>query len=143
MVYLLDVSTIIALIARTHVGHATSNQWFASNAGGGWATCPIVENGVIRIMSQPAYPNAQASPTIVTAALRQLCRLPGHEFWPDSLSLLDSAFVDVNLLPSARHITDAYLLALAASHSGKLATIDRKLSTMAVRNGAQHLELIS
>jgi hypothetical protein len=23
----------------------------------GWATCPITQNGVLRIMSQPAYPN--------------------------------------------------------------------------------------
>ncbi len=141
--YLLDVSTTIALIDRMHVGHEPANRWFAEKSSGGWATCPIVENGVVRIMSQPSYPNVQESPAIVAAVLRQLCRLPAHEFWPDNLSLVTSDLIDLHLLTSAPRVTDTYLLALAASRNGKLATLDRRLQTAPVRNGAAHLELIA
>lgn len=140
--YLLDVSVVIALMDRTHIGHEAANHWFATTAPAGWATCPIVENGVVRIMSQPSYPNAQASPAVVAAALAQLCRLPGHEFWPDSLSIVRSAVFDLNLLTSPHHVTDIYLLGLAASRGGKLATFDRRLNTAAVRNGPDHFELV-
>ena len=140
--YLLDVSVVIALMDRAHIGHDTANRWFAANSRGGWATCPIVENGVVRIMSQTSYPNAQASPSIVAAALAQLCRLPGHEFWPDGISLLRSPVFDLNLLTSPRHVTDAYLLGLAASRGGKLATFDQRLNTAAVKHGAGHVEVL-
>lgn len=143
MAYLLDVSVVIALIDRTHIGHEAASHWFAANSPGGWATCPMVENGVVRIMIQPSYPNAQASPAIVAAALQRLCRLPGHEFWPDSLSLVQSTVFNPNLMTSANHVTGTYLLGLAVSRSGKLATFDRRLSTAAVDNGASHVELIA
>jgi toxin-antitoxin system PIN domain toxin len=141
--YLLDVSVVIALMDRTHIGHETANGWFAANSRGGWATCPIVENGVVRIMSQTSYPNAQASPSIVAAALVQLCRLPGHEFWPDGISLLRSSVFDPKLLTSPRHVTDTYLLGLAASRGGKLATFDQRLNRAAVKHGTDHVEVLS
>ncbi|SMH50225.1 TA system VapC family ribonuclease toxin [Mesorhizobium australicum] len=143
MAYLLDVSVVIALIDRTHIGHDAANLWFADARPRGWATCPIVENGVVRIMSQSSYPNAQASPAVVAAALQQLCRLPAHEFWPDGLSLTSSTLFDLQALSSAHHVTDMYLLGLAAAHDGKLATFDRRLRTEAVQNGPQHIEIIA
>lgn len=142
MAYLLDVSVVIALIDRTHVAHEAVNRWFADASPVGWATCPIVENGVIRIVSQPSYPNVQASPSIVAAAVRKLCDLRGHEFWPDSLSLIRSAVFDSQRLVSAQHITDTYLLGLAASRGGKLATLDRRINTGAVKDGPKHIEHI-
>jgi len=40
-------------------------------------------------------------------------------------------------------VTDSYLLALAATHGGKLATLDLDLVTDAVVNGSQSLQLIT
>lgn len=68
--------------------------------------------------------------------------LPGHHFWPDSISIADSAHVDVRLLSSHSRVTDGYLLALAQAHGGRLATMDRRLAPDAVPNGAASLELI-
>jgi toxin-antitoxin system PIN domain toxin len=143
MAYLLDVSLVIALLDRMHVAHDAANDWFSANASAGWATCPIVENGAVRIMCQPSYPNVQESPALVAAALRRLCQLRGHEFWLDSLSLVSSTEFDLSRLPSARHVTDTYLLGLAVSRQGKLATLDKRLVAMAVRNGASHLEFVA
>ena len=141
-VYLLDVSVVIALMDRTHIGHEVASNWFAGPASDGWATCPVVENSVVRITTQPTYPNTQASPSIVAAALAQLCRLRGHEFWPDSVSLLKSTVFDLRLLTSARNVTDTYLLGLAASRGSKLATFDHRLTSAAVENGKDHVELL-
>ena len=143
MAYLLDVSVVIALLDRMHVSHELVSTWFAARSREGWATCPIVENGVLRIMCQPSYPNVQDSPGLVAAALRQLSLLYGHEFWPDDLSLLTSGHFELSRLPSSRHVTDTYLLGLAASRAGKLATLDRRLSPAAVTSGEHHIELIT
>ena len=54
---LLDVKLLIALIDPRHASSARAHEWFAANqqAKAGVATCPIVQNGVARILSQPAY----------------------------------------------------------------------------------------
>jgi uncharacterized protein len=76
---LLDVNVLIALHDAQHVHHTLAADWFEANADAGWASCPITQNGCLRIMSQPAYPNAQG----VAALLRILGRsfaAPYHEF---------------------------------------------------------------
>jgi hypothetical protein len=73
------------------------------------------------------------------AALRNL---PGHEFWPDDISVLDSRRIEAARLLDSAQVTDSYLLALASAHGGRLATFDRRLVTDAVINGAQALHRI-
>jgi predicted nucleic acid-binding protein len=51
---LLDINVLIALHDRDHVHHVLAAQWFARNADKGWASCPLTQNGCLRIMSQPA-----------------------------------------------------------------------------------------
>jgi predicted nucleic acid-binding protein len=70
------------------------------------------------------------------AALR---KAPGHEFWPDDLSIVGSDRVDPSRLLDSSQITDTYLLGLAAVHKGKLATLDRRLIADAVIEGKQAL----
>lgn len=63
--------------------------------------------------------------------------MPGHQFWPDDLSLCDSAhFPD---LPSATHLTDCYLFALAVKHGGKLVTFDRGIDPAWIPGGKKAL----
>ena len=78
----------------------------------------------------------------MAALLRKLCALPGHVFWSDMLSLLDASLVDISSLTSPRQVTDSYLLALAVSRSGQLATFDRHLSSKAVIGGERGLCVI-
>jgi len=63
-------------------------------------------------------------------------------FWPDSISLADSSFVDASLLSSHSRVTDGYLLALARANNGLLATMDHKLATEVVPEGKASLALI-
>lgn len=142
MTYLLDVNVLIALIDPAHVQHNAAHDWFAKQGKKSWATCPLTENGVIRIISHPRYPNSPGTPAAVIPLMTGLCALPGHVFWPDDISLLDAKKLDASRLLSSEQVTDSYLLALACAHDGKLATFDRRLVVDAVRGGAKRLHLI-
>lgn len=140
--YLLDVNVLIALLDPAHVQHDTAHDWFATYGQAAWATCPLTENGVLRIVGHARYPNTPGSPAAVAPLVAQLRQRSGHVFWPDDLSLVDPAWVDASRLLSAGQVTDSYLLALACAHGGQLASFDRRLVTDAVRDGARGLHLI-
>jgi uncharacterized protein len=140
--FLLDINVLIALIDPTHVQHDRAHLWFAARGQKAWATCPITENGVLRIVGHPRYPNSPGSPAAVAELLAAFRRLPGHAFWLDDLSLLDREHVNAARLLNSAHVTDSYLLALACAHDGQLATFDRRLATDAVKDGSQALHLI-
>ena len=137
--YLLDVNVLIALIDPSHVRHDHAHEWFASIGGQTWATCPITELGVVRIVGSSRYPNTPGSPAAVAEVLATLRSLPGHAFWQDNLSLLDAQHIRATHLSDSAQVTDTYLLALARAHEGRLATFDRHLVTNAVIGGAQAL----
>lgn len=139
MTYLLDVNVLIALIDSAHVNHDLAHRWFVDARKEGWATCPLVENGAVRIISQSSYPKSPGDPTLVIGSLRQMRDLPGYEFWPDDISLLDPNHVKADRILRPAQITDSYLLALARSQNGQLATFDKRLSTIAVEEGERSL----
>ena len=55
---LLDVNVLIALLDSDHLHHGRARGWLKENIKHGWASCPLTQNGCIRIMSQTGYPNA-------------------------------------------------------------------------------------
>jgi uncharacterized protein len=140
--YLLDVNVLIALIDPAHLQHEQVHAWFGKVGNRAFATCPITENGLLRIVGHPKYPNSPGPPSTVVAALTAIRSLSGHAFWPDSLSLIDSEHADPALLTSHSRVTDSYLLALARANKGKLATLDQKLATEVVAGGRSALALI-
>ena len=142
MTYLLDVNLLIALIDPTHAGHDSAHDWFAATGALSWATCPFTERGVLRIVSDPAYPNAVGAPAEVAPILAALRSTPGHIFWPDDISLIGNDMVDAGQLAGPGEIADCSLLALAVSHGGQLATMDRRLSAAAVQGGTAALHVI-
>jgi toxin-antitoxin system PIN domain toxin len=140
--FLLDVNLLLALCDPRHVHHESAHRWFHAVARQAWATCPIVENGFIRIASQPRYPNSPGGPAAVQALLKEFCRSPRHVFWPDAITLLDDQRFNRDLLLSPGQITDVYLLALAVFNGGKLATLDSAIPSASVAGGHDALELI-
>ena len=142
MTYLLDVNVLIALIDPQHVASEAAHAWFERTGRKSWATCPIVENGTIRILGNIRYSVSPGTPAAIADFLKEFRKLPGHQFWQDDLSIVDHADIDTSRLLTWRQVTDTYLLALAASKNGQLATFDRKLSAAAVLNGKAALHLI-
>jgi hypothetical protein len=140
MTFLLDVNVLIALIDPYHVNHNPAVRWFDAFGNESWATCPITENGVLRIVGNQ-YPNSPGSALV--DLMKEFVALPGHVFWPDDISLLNSAKIDSSRLLTTAQVTDTYLLALAQAHGGKLATLDRRLIVDAVVGGVSALHLIA
>jgi uncharacterized protein len=137
---LLDVNVLIALLDADHSLHARATQWFAGHARAGWASCPITQNGCVRIMSHPGYPNALP----VRAVMERLAEATTsglHEFWPDDISLLDQDLVDAARIHGPRQLTDLYVLALAVRHGGRFATFDHSISIEAVK-GAKARDMV-
>jgi toxin-antitoxin system PIN domain toxin len=141
-VFLLDVNVLIALVDPVHVQHDQAHNWFARVGHKAFATCPLTENGLVRIVGHPKYPNSPGPPGVVLQSLIAIRGLAGHAFWPDKISIADEKFFAPELLSSHTRVTDSYLLALAHAFGGRLATMDQKLATEVVPGGKKALELI-
>jgi uncharacterized protein len=140
MTYLLDSNVLLALCDPMHIHHDAAHQWFEQRGRKSWATCPLTENGFVRIASHPQYPNRPGDVQAVLVLLRRFCKAREHQFWNEDLSLRDLLRADVIL--TSGQITDAYLLGLAAHKGGRLATLDQRLPVNAVDGGGEALELI-
>ncbi len=122
---LLDVNVLVALAWPNHAHHRPAREWFRGRSGRGWATCPVTQAGFVRVSS-----NSRAIPSAVTPreALELLSRMAthaGHTFWADDVDLATSPLISRDRLISTQQVTDAHILAVAASHGGVLATFDR------------------
>jgi toxin-antitoxin system PIN domain toxin len=139
--FLMDVNVLIALGDPFHVRHAAAIHWFSRHRAGGWATCPLTENGFVRILGHPNYPKGPGSPPAARRLLQRQTAGPGHQFWPDSISVTDTAiFPDI---PVSKDITDLYLLALAVSRNARLASLDKRIDPAVITGGPAAFHLIS
>lgn len=138
---LLDVNVLIALVDPDHLDHDRVHAWATEGLADGWASCAMTQNGVVRIMSQPAYPGA-VSVCAAVDLLRRAQAASNHEFWGCEVSLADSEHIDESALLGHRQVTDAYLLALAVHHDARLITLDRAVPLRAAR-GAQPSHLVT
>lgn len=128
---LLDVNVLIALCDGRHEHHLIAAQWFVANAANGWASCPLTQNGAVRIMSAPAYPGARPVSQVL-AQVSAMCATAHHRFWPDAVSLVQEGTLNPAHLLGHRQLTDAYLLALAVHQQGQFVTLDGAVPTLAV-----------
>lgn len=137
---LLDVNVLVALLDSGHASHGAAMKWLGGNAAAGWASCPITQNGCMRILANPSYANPMPL-TAVAQRLREAADHPFHEAWPDDVSILDASKVHTSRIHGPRQLTDVYLLALAVSRHGRLVTFDRAFSLDAVE-GARNKHLL-
>ena len=139
---LLDINVIIALLDRGHVMHGAARHWMERELHHGWATCPITQNGVLRIMSQPAYPNHRPVAQ-VAERLEEACNHDSHVFWPGQISLLSKGLIRWERMLGPRQITDSYLLALAVIHGGRFVSFDQRIPVDFVPDASHtHLTVI-
>ena len=132
MTALLDVNVLIALFDPQHIHHETAHAWFGDSSRGPWATCPLTENGFIRIVANPRYPGRRTTVADAAKRLRIFCETGAHVFWPDSLSLRQPRYVSAGSIRGYRQIMDIYLLALATKNGGVLVTFDNSIPVEAV-----------
>ena len=137
---LLDVNVLVALFDANHSLHGPAMRWFDEHGDSGWASCPITQNGCVRVMSQPSYPERMPVATLVER-LRQATSHRAHQFWPDDASILDAQAIDATRIHGPAQLTDVYLLAMAVARGGRLVALDQSIPLDAVR-GAQRKHLV-
>jgi toxin-antitoxin system PIN domain toxin len=139
---LLDVNVLLAFFDIGHIHHDRAHAWWRLHHSAGWASCPVTQNGFVRIISKPGYARPVPLPTALSALTMQLAR-SDHEFWPDDVSIAnDEAFDRFHIL-GPNQITDVCLLALAVKRAGRLVTFDRGVPLRAVRGAeARHLVVV-
>ena len=133
---LLDVNVLVSLLDSAHVHHGITIGWFRTVAVvEGWASCPLTENGFIRVVSHVSYPNLRLTPAMAAASLSRLkSGFAGiHRFWADEVSLTEMALFNLAVLTGSRQTTDTYLAGLAFHKGGRLATLDGGIPWRAVR----------
>ncbi|HWL44569.1 MAG TPA: TA system VapC family ribonuclease toxin [Ilumatobacter sp.] len=139
---LLDVNVLLALFDEDHDHHDRARAWLSAEIADGWASCPITQNGFVRIISQPKYP----SPVPIAAAIERLaqaCATGHHEFWSCAVSVVDPASVDPAHLTGPKQVTDVYLLATAVANDGRFVTFDSAIPLSAVPGAdGRHLVVI-
>jgi len=140
---LLDVNVWVALFDDAHQFSGRANAFIESRRVQ-IATCPLVENGIIRVLSLPGYGRRGGLPIqLVRERLREACAALDHEFWPDDISLRDDERVDFSRVQGHNQITDLYLLALAVAHGGRLVSFDQAIALSSVRGATpRHLHLL-
>ena len=138
---LLDVNVWVALFDDAHQFSDRANA-FIETRGVKIATCPLVENGVIRVLSVPSYGRRGGLPIQrVRERLQQVCAALDHEFWPDDISLRDDERVNFNRVQGHHQVTDLYLLALAVHRGGCLTSFDQAIALSRVHGAtARHLK---
>lgn len=120
-VHLFDSNVLIAFTTAEHVHHDLVWEWFGPPEPQ-VATCPITEGALLRYQIRGGNSASRA-----LAYLDMIRTNPWHEFWPDDLPysapMLDRVI-------GHRQVTDAYLVALADHHDGRLVTLDRGLAAV-------------
>jgi toxin-antitoxin system PIN domain toxin len=141
-VALLDINVLVALFDPEHLHHEAAHDWLAKERRHGWATCPMTENGLVRILSNVAYADPPEPPRQVAERLGQFCASGQHVFWPDDVTIRELRGGKKHVL-AHKQITDVYLLTLACHHHGRLVSFDRAIPLAAVEGATnRHLEII-
>ena len=130
--WLLDINVLVGLLWPYHSSHRRVRQWFDLHRAEGWATSPITETGFLRVVTNPAFTpnNPQVADAVAMLAASKQSSL-GHRFWPDDLSAEVAVERFGKRVIGHKQIPDAYLLALAIHHQGKLVTFDRRMTQLA------------
>lgn len=134
---LLDVNVLLALFDTAHVHHRRARGWWTAHGSAGWASCPLTQNGFVRIISKPGYAHPIRLHVALASLATQIAQ-SDHQLWPDDISIADEQTFDRTYLLGPNLITDIYLLALAVKNGGRLVTFDRALPHKAVRGAEAH-----
>lgn len=133
-ILLLDVNILVAMHDADHPANQMALDWFHNNAMNGWATCPLTENGFMRVYSQTAYKGRTDAPTASFYLLDTLKQTyqASHTFWNDSVSFSNPTLFLPSKVAGHKQITDIYLLGLCQQNGGTLVTLDTGITTAAI-----------
>ena len=137
-----DVSVLVALHDVKYIGHEKSHDWLTQSGSLGWATCPLTENGFVRVFTQRQYPNNLTGVSATLSLLETLIQNyeSMHRFWADEISLRDRSLFNPPIIKGHKQITDVYLLGLCQKYGGTFVTLDTGVTTASIVKS--HSELL-
>lgn len=142
MKFLPDVNVLIALFDTSHQHHTIAKNEFTKYLSDGWCTCSLIQNGFIRIISNPSYLN-NLTVTEATTLLEKAQENTRHTFLDQTISLLDSNKFEASKLVSHKQVTDLFLIGMAIHHDATLVTFDRNIPIhAAIGFKDRHLKVI-
>jgi uncharacterized protein len=101
----------------------------------------MTQAGFVRIVSNPAFSRDAVHPREAMQVLSANTAAQDHQFWPDELPLARAvAFAGVRLM-GHQQVADAYLLGLAMSRGGVLATLDKRIGALTQPKSAERAAL--
>ena len=140
--HLLDVNVLLSLLWQDHEDHSLVARWFHANVKS-WATTPTTQIGFVRVLSLKTVSRGFVTPLDAMDLLEKNLSDPRHVFWPADIEFVGPVRTTCHMLVGGKQTTDAYLVALAERHGGKLATLDRGVPELVKGRPAQDLiELI-
>lgn len=139
--WLCDVNVLVALALASHLHHRAAHAALAGHRGP-WATCPVTEAAVIRLLTNPqVVPNAFTAEEVI-GVLRGMRGDARWRFVPDDVSLVD-AQVDTTVLRGHRQVTDVQLVNLAARAGLVLVTFDAGIPASLAPRDRRHVRLLA
>lgn len=139
---LMDVNVLLALLWPRHESHSAAHAWFAKSGHRAWATNPLVQLGVLRLLTNPAVTHGAVSSVTALQVLSEATSQSGHEFWPLDREMPASLASLAGRVKGHRQWTDAVLLWQARSHDGVLVTFDSGVKQLAASEFGSHVLLL-
>lgn len=131
--HLLDVNVLLALIWPHHEGHAAAHAWFVKTGRKAWATSPLTQLGVLRLLTNPAVTKRAVSAVTALEVVHEAMRHEGHDFWPLDRAVVSDLITVAARVHGHRQWTDAVLLSQATKRDGVLVTFDSGITHLAGR----------
>ena|SRR5689334_12311834 len=139
---LVDVNVLLALLWPRHESHAAAHGWFARSGHRAWATNPLIQLGVLRLLTNPAVTQGAVSAAAALQVLSETTSESGHEFWPLDREVPVSLKTLAGRVRGHQQWTDALLVWQATARNGVLVTFDAGVKELAAADFGGHVLLL-
>ncbi len=136
MEQLLDANVLLARFDEFHDHQRRVLGFLDEKKPFGVITCPITENGFVRIFANPTYTTDPGILPDAIAQLRRIRSIRGHTFITDDVGICDSRLIPGIDKATPKQLTDLYLLALAVRHSIHFVTMNTRIPARLVTGGS-------
>ena len=140
--HLPDVNVLFALVWPRHEAHAAAHSWFSKSGHQAWATNPLTQLGVLRLLTNPAVTQGSVSAATALAVVAEATHHAGHEFWPLHHDVAPALKPLSPRLRGHGQWTDALLLVQAMEQRGVLVTFDSGVKELAAGRLADHVLIL-